>query len=224
MPFERAKPGDVQIHRPTWNTLVEIAERSQGGTGGGTIGFGRNPGIVKVKNGSGSTRNRYEILGITGVVYDPATYGDEFRNEIVLVGGAPSTSTAGRFVVLLETIGSNEIGYAVASGLVQCQVNLTDTGHKWADTDASDCTKLKSGDNGSAKIFAIDSGGTGTKWAIVRLDAGEAAAHEEITVVTAFRVDAATMKLQVKTRTAKVLDPGTESDWTDAHTGTDQCP
>lgn len=41
----------------------------------------------------------------------------------------------------------------------------------------------------------------------------------EITVVTAYRVDAATLKLQYKTRTAEVVNPGTESGWTDAHTG-----
>jgi len=43
----------------------------------------------------------------------------------------------------------------------------------------------------------------------------------EITVQTNYQVDGASSKLQKKTRTAKVPDPGTESGWTDVHTGTE---
>ena len=43
----------------------------------------------------------------------------------------------------------------------------------------------------------------------------EAAAATEITVVTAWRLDKTNHKFQVKTRTAKVLDPAAESAWTD---------
>lgn len=46
----------------------------------------------------------------------------------------------------------------------------------------------------------------------------------QITVLTAWRVDGSTQKLQYKTRTAKVFDPGDETDWIDAHTGTETCP
>jgi hypothetical protein len=45
--------------------------------------------------------------------------------------------------------------------------------------------------------------------------AWEAVAATEITVVTAWRLDKTNHKFQVKTRTAKVLDPADESDWTD---------
>lgn len=46
----------------------------------------------------------------------------------------------------------------------------------------------------------------------------------EITVVTDYRVDDATMKLQKKTRAVTVIAAAAESDWTDVHTGTDECP
>jgi hypothetical protein len=39
--------------------------------------------------------------------------------------------------------------------------------------------------------------------------------------MTDFNVDTTNMKLQKKTRTAKVVDPGTETGWTDIHTGTE---
>lgn len=42
-----------------------------------------------------------------------------------------------------------------------------------------------------------------------------------VTVQTDYRIDTATKKFQKKTRSVLVLEAGTESDWTDVHTGTD---
>lgn len=59
---------------------------------------------------------------------------------------------------------------------------------------------------------------------VIRTKAGKWIAllgGEEITVVTDYRVDAANLKLQKKTRTIKVIPTGDESDWIDVHTGTD---
>lgn len=47
--------------------------------------------------------------------------------------------------------------------------------------------------------------------------------HVAQTVLTAWRVDGGTMKLQYKTRDVVVMVNGAESDWTDAHTGTETC-
>ena len=47
--------------------------------------------------------------------------------------------------------------------------------------------------------------------------------HEAVTVLTDWRVDGSTMKLQYKTRAIVVMVGGDESEWTDAHTGTEEC-
>lgn len=63
--------------------------------------------------------------------------------------------------------------------------------------------------------------GDGT-WAPLLGGGGET--HTTITVVTAVRVDEATLKLQYKTTDVDVVNPQTESGWIDFHTGSEQCP
>lgn len=47
----------------------------------------------------------------------------------------------------------------------------------------------------------------------------EATSTDTFTAITAFQVDTATRKLQIKTRTFRAIAAGTESAWTDVHTG-----
>jgi len=53
-----------------------------------------------------------------------------------------------------------------------------------------------------------------------RLEVFGPAEQTEVTVMTNFQVDTGSLKLQKKSRTAYVDTPGTESGWTDIHTGT----
>lgn len=50
---------------------------------------------------------------------------------------------------------------------------------------------------------------------------GESQEHEEIEFLTSWRIDGTTKSFQVKTRTAKVVEPSEESEWTDVHMGID---
>lgn len=48
--------------------------------------------------------------------------------------------------------------------------------------------------------------------------------HQALDPITSWRVDTTTKKLQYKTTSISIMINGTESDWIDAHTGTETCP
>ncbi len=98
-------------------------------------------------------------------------------------------------------------------------------GSGWADTTWNETVYapwiLASGSIPATKRIAAR--WHGQAFRLQAFDWEDRPATTEITVMTNFNVDTDNMKLQKKTRTAKVLDPGTESGWTDIHTGA-ACP
>jgi hypothetical protein len=179
--LKKVKPGDpLVIPASTFNTFVDVAgdflrrQHQQGQTG---TPAGRQSGIVLVKNTSGADRNRFDILGVDGVVIAPADNLDGFKNQVALVGVTPASSHAGRFVILQEPIVAGEVGLAVAAGVCPVKVNVAAESDTLAEAVTGDAGKLASGATGSAIILWKETG-TGVKWAVVRLGspAGGAAA------------------------------------------------
>jgi hypothetical protein len=109
------KAGDrLEIRAPVWNKMLDAARDRQAQQ----HNTGRTPGPdfrgvpVLIKNSSGADRSQYEILGVSGVVF--AATDDGFKQRIVLTGVTPATdSHEGKFAVLAEPIGDEDIGPAV---------------------------------------------------------------------------------------------------------------
>jgi hypothetical protein len=80
----------------------------------------------------------------------------------------------GRFAVLLEPVKQGDIGPACVAGVCIVHVDVQDEDHEYADI-ADGRYRLATSDSGTARILWKE-GGTGTKWAVVRLGAGGAAA------------------------------------------------
>ena len=132
-------------------------------------------GIVRLRNDSGANRARWDILGVSGVVFDPADNLQGFQSEQTLTGVTPDATThKGKFVILLEPILSGKVGLAVAAGVCPVHVDVSDAGHAFADA-ASSAANLASGTSGVATILWKASG-TGVVWAVVRLGGSGAAA------------------------------------------------
>lgn len=130
----------------------------------------RQSGIVKVKNGSGEDRNRFEILGIDRPIFTPTDNLDTFQNDVLLVGVKPDGEDhPGRFCVLLEPLKSDAIGLAVIAGVCPVRIDVQEESDTFAEVQDDDATQLKSGGSGSVTILWKESGTGENKWAVVRL-------------------------------------------------------
>jgi len=177
-PFRKVQPGDrMRISADAYNAFVEAAQAYRDGRQGQGREIShqvRSSGIVRVRNDSGSAVGRFGVLGVDAPAITPTSSLSGFQNHLVLSCSTPASAHAGRFVVLLEPIPAGRIGRAMAGGVVQVQIDVTDSGHGFAEVKNSDPAKLASGATGSAVILWKESG-TGTKWAIIRIGGGDKA-------------------------------------------------
>jgi len=96
-------------------------------------------------------------------------------------------------------------------------------GSEWSGDDPlSVDNPLAWNDNESALKCLIGYNAGEEAWQVIVLNVESEA--EQITVVTAFQINEENMTVQYKKRTVKAFDPGDETGWTTAHTGTDECP
>lgn len=80
------------------------------------------------------------------------------------------TATAEFPVIAVEPIRKNGgIGRVAIGGVAVCTVNITNTGHEYATTTASDNTRMTSAATGTARIIWKASAGTGNKTSLVVL-------------------------------------------------------
>jgi len=172
--FKKVQSGrSLRIPAEAFNAFIDAArdfrDRQQS-RGTATQPQFRQSGIVRVKNGSGADRNRFEILGIDRPIFTPSDSLDSFQNEVLLVGVTPDGEYhAGRFCVLLEPLAANAIGLAVISGVCPVRVNITEASDSFAEVQDNDVTQLKTVGSGSATILWKEPGTGEDKWAVVRL-------------------------------------------------------
>lgn len=129
------------------------------------------PGIVLVRNDSGSARARFEVLGIDSPVIAPTDNEVEFKNHVAFKGVMPAVAShTGRFVVLAEPIASGKIGRAFTAGVCPIKLVVPDETQDWRFAEIADgvTAHLEANSQGSAAIL-WRAGGTGVQWAIVRL-------------------------------------------------------
>lgn len=177
-PLKHVVAGETLVIRAsTWNTLIDSAKDYQrrvhnGGANKPTQDS--DPDIILVKNISGSDVDRFAVLGISTILFSPTDNLDGFKNNFCLSCTTPTTAShTGRFVITAEPIPNGKIGLAYASGVCPVQL-LTGVGN-FADVVNSDRTQLGVSPSGSAQVLYREAG-SGTKWGIVRLGGGIAAA------------------------------------------------
>jgi len=176
--IQKVQPGQrMQIPAAAYNAFVDAANSTKSALlRGGQDVSNLGAGAVLVKNATGADLGRFSIVGIDGPVISPADNLTEFQNRIVLSGVGPYP---GQFAVLLEPLKAGAIGRACVSGECICKVNVTDAGHHFAEA-TTDPTRIESAASGSAAILYKE-GGTGEKWAVVRLGNAVAASGTRLT-------------------------------------------
>ncbi|MCC7409883.1 MAG: hypothetical protein IT442_17585 [Phycisphaeraceae bacterium] len=176
-PYKKVRPGDtLSIPATAYNAMLDAAVANRqtqamgAGLGPGSVAATPTSTTVLIKNNSGVARNQFDVLGLDGALFDPATALESFKRQVVLKGVIPTSDHAGKFVVLQEPARVGSIARACLLGATVARVNVTTESMTYADVLASDATKLQTVSLGKAAIVWKQTG-TGVKWAIVLLDA-----------------------------------------------------
>ncbi len=153
-----------------WAGFMDAAAAHQAGES--AIGQKPQPGyrdadLVLIRNDSGEPRARFDILGIDGIVIEPANDEHGFCNAPILNGITPDVHEhTGKFVILSQWASKGEVVPAWIAGVCVARVDVTNENHGCAYLKHADCEALASGDGGEARVLWRESG-TGRKWALV---------------------------------------------------------
>ena len=179
-PFKHVTQGEpLNIAATAWNRILDVAREEATGAALGP-GATRQAAIVKVKNETGASLDRANIVGLGDPIFTPYAYDDNasflrevtFRGEVLVVD-----KHMRRFAITLEPIGDGIVGRAYVAGVCPVRLNVQDAYHEYATIAAANRTYLVSTRYGFAQIlwtetdaygYAYD---TGVMWAIVRLGA-----------------------------------------------------
>ena len=171
--FDKVRQGQpLKLSARTWNELIDAARTVQELR----PVFAqiakqqwRDADTIKVRNGTCDNLARFSVVGLDWSTIDPATNLTEWKNAVSIDFEKPDASKhAGRFAILIEPVQTCLMGSALLSGVVPCQVLVTDAAHEFATPITGQTGYLASAHAGAAQILWRQPG-TGTKWAVVRL-------------------------------------------------------
>lgn len=174
MTIKKVRPGaDVEITARDWNAIADAVNwvrAQQGGLGRGAV----TPeipqtGIILVRNDTGETRDRFELVGVGDPVLSPTSA--QFKSQLVFAGDEIDADLhANSFGVLRQPLRPGRFGEAIIHGLTLCRLNVTSPGHEYAEVVDGDHATLHSADDGGARIL-WKNGIEGEVWAMVQLGA-----------------------------------------------------
>jgi hypothetical protein len=110
-------------------------------------------GIVLVANMSGANASPGDVLALSDPFISPGSNPTEFRNALNFKGTLPTEAYAGRFGILLDGGGPEQLIPAVIWGPAWAKISMQRESDRFADIYAGDRTRLKSGASGSAQIL-----------------------------------------------------------------------
>lgn len=185
--MKKVKPGDpLIIPAETFNTFIDVAhahQRQQHNIGRQPSLSRQDTGIVLVLNQSGANRDRFDVLGITGVIIKPIDNDSEFQQRVMVQGGVPTADHARRFAVLLEPVLDGGIGRACIDGVCAARVRMLDEAHTYADVEVDVAMELQSANSGGAQLLWVEPVEDRTDpyvaWAVARVGGGSAVARVE---------------------------------------------
>ena len=164
-PYRRVNPGErLRIPAVVYNELLGLVGPRRGQRTHGPVGT--DPEHVIIRNNSGATVNRFGVLGIDGVIIDPALNGSEFQSRVMLEGTTPGSEHEGKFAIVTETIKQGKLGRALIDGVATVRVTGAAASH--CDVSSGDATRLTMSSTGTARVLYAEDG-SDERWAIVRI-------------------------------------------------------
>lgn len=176
-PLKKVRSGQpFQPSAQTWNTFIDAAEfykRQQMQIG--RTGQEHNdlpPGVILLKNESGSDLARFNVLGLGDPIILPSANEDEFKNRVTFRGETTAIANhEGKWALALEPIANNRIGRAALSGVFPARVTF-DNATQYQTFERADIsagsTVLKANGAGAAEILWSEKT-SGEQWCYVRI-------------------------------------------------------
>ncbi|HSW63988.1 MAG TPA: hypothetical protein VLH56_11875 [Dissulfurispiraceae bacterium] len=172
----KVRTGDpLNIPAETFNSFVDAAadyKARQNQCSHAPRASARDSNVIFVRNNSGAARNRLDVLGIGGILFDVTGEAAAETSQPPLIGVMPAEAHRGRFVVLLEPVAADGIAKAAISGVTTVRI----TGGAGDNTTTADIISGSPGSlslqwGGSAVVLWRRSG-AGIQDAVVRLGGG----------------------------------------------------
>ena len=156
-----------------WDAAAEDYQRRERSGGGGDRRGPMPTDTLTIKNSSGANRRQGDVLEVS----DPLITTLD-ADHLWLDGILPTAAAGKVFGVLRQPLPSTAIGSSVLqlNGTCLAFVNVTDTGHNYADVAASNAV-LQSGASGPVQI-AYKPAGTGERTCLVRLGSPSSGENE----------------------------------------------
>jgi len=171
------RPDDpLEIGAGTFNAMVDAAKAHRGSRHG--LGRKMQPeangsNFVLVRNDTAFQVERFYVLGLNAIIFDPSTDEDEFLRQPVFSGVQPVPGTHDdNFVIVQEPIAVGEYGVAMLTGISPVKIWVSgptaNSMYSYAEISVTMQTLYKA-PQGPAKVLYIEGGAQGNKWAIVQL-------------------------------------------------------
>lgn len=128
--MRKVRPGDkLEIPAAAYNAFIDaaqyVAQHQHDKARALAADELRRQDYVLIRNDSGTPRDRFDILGINGVLIKPTENLNEFKSRIVLRGIMPQPRVhMDNFAVLLDTLPVGGIGRACISGACITRVRM----------------------------------------------------------------------------------------------------
>lgn len=173
-PLGQVKSGDpFPTSARTWNALLAAARKARQARPTPTLAtVTPNADYIIVKNNTGQTIDRFEIMGVDGTLVDAAVNLDYFKNSEPTFNGILPVENGAICVMLEKTShdgnGYPQIGRAIIAGYVQVLIDVAQETDQFAVFLPGVTTSLKSDATKGFPILA-KAAGTGLQWGIVHL-------------------------------------------------------
>ena len=173
--FRKVKSGDpLVIPAAAYNAMLDAAVANMRSQNKPSQVRGEQGNHVLVRNETGYPLEQFEILGIEGPAFHPRNEPDAFQQTPVLRGVVPNKDHKGKFVVVQEPASPGGVVRACVSGMTVARVYAEDSQPKACDIEEGYTYDFTGGSTGGASILWIE-GGTGEKWALIRIGHGDVA-------------------------------------------------
>ena len=177
----------LKISAESFNAFVDAAtayqasRQSRSADGGMTSAI---PGIILLRNDSGTDQGRFAVLGLDDPLILPSENPQAFQERITFSGVSPDEHEhANRFGILQEPIAAGGVGRAMVAGVTPMRLDIDAEEDELAAIVTDETGSLATGDEGGARILWKEPG-TGAAWGIVQFPAGGAAGGSPNLVLT----------------------------------------
>jgi hypothetical protein len=175
-PLSPLVPGlPFPVEAVRWNAVFDAVRRQRGAPTTtprrGELGWG---GVVEVMglNDTGADLREYRPVTATDAGGYELPTNDTAWQRAPLLTLSDFTATDDIVFVTLEAIPDGQVGRVAVLGTVLCDVEVTDTGHKFAEPAAGDTDRLHSATSGPVRIIHIPDGEGSTRRCVVFLGGG----------------------------------------------------